>query len=84
MLTPDGELAGVFSGELDAAHRAACRLVENICRVDIREKADFVVASAGAAANWIQSHKALFNASRAVREGGRIVLCRTVPGRHRE
>ena len=79
VLTPDGGLAGVFSGELDAAHRAACRLVEKLCRVDIPERADFVVASAGSAPNWIQSHKALYNASRAIREGGRIVLLAPCP-----
>lgn len=79
VLTPEGELAGVFSGELDMAHRAACRLVEEICRVDIREPANFVLASAGRAPNWIQSHKALYNASRAVRKGGRIILLAPCP-----
>jgi nickel-dependent lactate racemase len=79
VLTPDGKLAGVFSGELDAAHRAACRLVEKICRVDIKKQADFVIASAGKAPNWIQSHKALYHASRAIRDGGRIVLAAPCP-----
>ena len=74
VLTPEGDLAGVFSGDLDIAHRAACRLVEKICRIDIREQADFVIASAGEAPNWIQSHKALYNASSAIHASGRIVL----------
>ncbi|MBU0714757.1 MAG: nickel-dependent lactate racemase [Verrucomicrobia bacterium] len=79
VLTPDGQLAGVFAGDLDLAHRAACRLVEQIDRVDIRKKADFVVADAGGADNWIQAHKALFNAARAVQEAGRIILLAPCP-----
>jgi nickel-dependent lactate racemase len=74
VLTPSDKLVGLFTGELDAAHRAACRALEQVSRVDITETADLVVASAGRAPNWIQSHKALFNASRAVKPGGRIVL----------
>lgn len=79
VLTPDGQLAGVFAGDLDLAHCAACRLVEQIDRVDIRKKADFVVADAGGAGNWIQAHKALFNAARAVQEAGRIILLAPCP-----
>jgi len=79
VLTPDGQLAGVFAGDLDLAHRAACGLVEQIDRVDIRKKADFGVADAGGAGNWIQAHKALFNAARAVKESGRIILLAPCP-----
>jgi nickel-dependent lactate racemase len=79
VLTPDGQLAGVFAGDLDLAHRAACELVERIDRVDIRKQADFVVADAGGAGNWIQAHKALFNAARAVQEAGRIILLAPCP-----
>lgn len=74
VLTPDGKLAGMFAGDMDIAHRAACRLVEKISRVDISKKADFVIASAGSASNWIQSHKAFYNAHRAVHENGRVIL----------
>ncbi len=74
VLAPGGALAGVFAGDLDLAHRAACRRVAEIDRIDLERPADFVVAAAGAAANWIQSHKALFNAARAVTPSGRIIL----------
>lgn len=75
VLTPDGRLAGLFAGALDAAHRAACKLVEQLGRVELDEPADLVVASAASSLNWIQSHKALFNAHRAVRkQSGRIAL----------
>lgn len=79
VLTPDGKLAGVFAGDLELAHQAACRLVEIIDRLPIPQAADFVIASAGQAANWIQSHKALFNAHRAIRPGGRIILWAPCP-----
>ena len=79
VLSAAGDLVGVFSGELDAAHRAACRLVEQVSRVDLAEPADLVIASAGTAQNWVQSHKALFNASRAVKENGWIVLWAPCP-----
>ena len=74
VLAPNGQLAGVFAGDLDLAHRAACGLVKKIDRVVIDRKADFVVADAGGAGTWIQAHKALFNAVRAVQEDGRIIL----------
>lgn len=80
VLTPAGELAGVFAGEMDKAHRAACKLVERIDRVDLERKADFVVAEAGRAGNWIQAHKGLFNAARAVKAAtGRIILLAKCP-----
>lgn len=74
VLAPDGSLAGVFAGEMSVAHRAACRLVEKISRVDISRKADFVIASAGSVSNWIQGHKAFYHAHRAVHEQGRVIL----------
>jgi nickel-dependent lactate racemase len=79
VLTPSGELAGVYCGGMVAAHRAACRHVERIERADIRRGADLVVASAEDARDWIQSHKALVNAHRAIRSGGRIVLVAPCP-----
>jgi nickel-dependent lactate racemase len=54
-------------------------MVEQVSRADIGERADLVLAFAGRAPNWIQSHKALFNASRAVKPGGRIVLVAPCP-----
>ncbi|NLB59653.1 MAG: nickel-dependent lactate racemase [Lentisphaerae bacterium] len=74
VLTPAGKLAGVWAGDLELAHRAACKQAEQLCRVDLARPADFVIASAGKASNWIQSHKALFNAARAVTATGRIIL----------
>ena len=74
VLSPSGDLVGVFSGDLDAAHRAACRLVESVCRVDLAAPADLVVAFAEDAPDWVQAHKALYNAHRAVSAEGWKVL----------
>lgn len=79
VLTPDHRLAGVFAGDMEAAHRAACGFAESIYRCNINEPADFAVASAAGASNWIQAHKALYNADRAVKPDGRIVLLAPCP-----
>jgi len=79
VLNASEELVGVFSGELDVAHRAACRMVEEVSRIDLEQSSDFVVAFAENASDWIQSHKALFSAQRAVKKGGRIVLVAPCP-----
>jgi len=74
-------IAGVFAGELDAAHRAAADFARRLFAVPIAQKADLVIASAGAAKNFIQSHKALFNACQALAPHGRVVfLCRAPEG----
>jgi len=74
VLDAAGRLVGLHAGELDLAHRAACAAIAEVDRAWLAEPADLVIASAGSAMNWIQSHKALFNAHRAMKPGGRIVL----------
>jgi len=79
ILTPGGRIARVCAGELDAAHRAACGVARDIYSYSVPAPADLVIADAGSASNWIQSHKALFNAARAVHSDGRIVLVAPCP-----
>jgi nickel-dependent lactate racemase len=80
VLDAGGRTVGLFCGELEAAHHAACRLVERVSRVDLSEAADLVIAAAPAAPDWVQAHKALFNAHRAVKpETGRVVLLAPCP-----
>ncbi len=79
VLNRRGEIAGIFSGEMDAAHRAAARFAWQCYAAPIRRRADLVIASAGDAANFVQSHKALFNASLAATPDGRIVLLAPAP-----
>jgi len=74
VLNREGRIAGVFAGELDATHRAAAAFAHALYATAITERADLVVASSGPAQNFVQSHKALYNAYQAVKPGGRIVL----------
>lgn len=69
-----GRIAGVFAGGLVEAHRAACAFASGRYAVPIAEQADLVIAAAGPAKNYVQTHKALYNAYQAVKPGGRIVL----------
>lgn len=79
VLTANGAIGGLFVGELDAAHRAACLLAERLFCVPIQEPADLVVASIPNAPNFIQSHKALVNACAALKPGGRVILHAPAP-----
>jgi len=79
VLNRDGAIAGLFVGELDAAHRAAAGFARDLYAVQINEKADLVVTSAGNAKNFIQSHKALFNGCQALKPGGRMVFLAAAP-----
>jgi nickel-dependent lactate racemase len=74
VLSPEGKIIGIKAGDMQSAHLAACKLVEQYESVNIKEKADLVIASALNAQNFVQAHKALFNASRAVKETGIIIL----------
>jgi len=74
VLNRDGAIAGVFAGEMDQAHRAAADFARRIYCVPIQEQADLVIASAGGAKNYLQSHKALFNAYQAVKPDGAIIF----------
>ncbi len=79
VLDQNSRIAAVFAGHYDAAHRAAARFADTLFAVPVREKADLVIASAGDAKNFVQSHKALHNAYQAVKPNGRIVLAAECP-----
>ena len=74
VLNRRAQIADIFAGELDTAHRAASALARTLFTVPITERADLVIASAGSARNYVQSHKALYNAYQAVKPTGRIVF----------
>jgi nickel-dependent lactate racemase len=66
-----------FAGDPIAAQRAAIKTVDDLVKVPVRESADIVVASAGGYPrdiNLYQAHKAIENASHAVKNGGAIIL----------
>jgi nickel-dependent lactate racemase len=76
ILNDAGKIVAAFAGEMMAAHRQACKLVDDIYKVNISERADLVVVSCGGYPkdiNFIQSHKSLHNAFYAVKEGGVIL-----------
>jgi nickel-dependent lactate racemase len=75
------QIAAIFAGELEAAHRAAAEYARKVFAVTIRERADLVVATSGGAKNFVQSHKALYNAFQTLKPGGRVIfLCQCPEG----
>lgn len=77
VLSPQKELLGVFCGELDDAHRAACRMVQRLYQISLESPADLAVVSCGGYPkdiNLIQSNKALEYGVGALRDGGTIIL----------
>ncbi|MEW6027223.1 MAG: nickel-dependent lactate racemase [Planctomycetota bacterium] len=68
---------GIFCGDIVDAHRRGCNFVDRIYRVPLKEKADFVIASSGGwptDVNFIQAHKAIENASYALKDNGRMLV----------
>ena len=66
-----------FAGDPIAAHRCATKIVDDFVKVPIKEPADIVLASAGGYPRDIslyQAHKAIENASHAVKTNGTIIL----------
>ncbi|MCK8824200.1 nickel-dependent lactate racemase [Fuchsiella alkaliacetigena] len=71
------EAVKVVAGEITKAHRQGVDYINDIFRLQIDELADIVVVSPGGAPKDIdlyQTHKAMENASLAVKEGGIIVV----------
>jgi nickel-dependent lactate racemase len=87
MLNPDlilnvimddtGRISSVFAGDLVEAHEAGCEELDSNYKIKIEKKAKAVIASAGGGTkdlNFVQSHKAMENASYVLEEGGTMVL----------
>lgn len=74
VLNRHAQIAAVFAGELDAAHRVAADYARGMFAAPITQRADLVVANAGPTRNFVQSHKALYNAYQAVKPDGRIIF----------
>lgn len=72
-----GRICGVFAGNWVSAWRRATRQVDEIYGVEIRERADIVIATAGGYPkdiNLYQTTKTMDNAVHAAREGGACVI----------
>ena len=64
------------AGDSVKAHREGCKFLDSLYSVNIKEKADIVIVSAGGYPkdqNMYQAQKALDNAKHAVRKGGIII-----------
>ena len=82
VLSPEKKILGVFCGDMEKAHLAACDLVNRLYSVRLEEPADLAVLSCGGYPkdiNFIQSHKALDYGVNAVREGGTVILLAACP-----
>ncbi|MDT8719538.1 nickel-dependent lactate racemase [Clostridium sp. 19966] len=77
IMGPDGNIAGAVAGNYITAHEAGRKLVDSIDGVNIKEKSDIVIASAGGYPkdiNLYQSIKTLMNAKEAVADGGTMII----------
>ncbi len=74
----DGGLSKIVSGtNWKQAHRAGCEVIEKIFSVEIKERADIVLVSAGGHPfdiNFYQAMKSIINTMKMVKEDGIIVL----------
>ncbi|MEI7463525.1 MAG: nickel-dependent lactate racemase [Candidatus Taylorbacteria bacterium] len=80
--TPDGKVAGIFSGNWISAWMEGTKLVDEIYGVAIPGKADIVVTTAGGfpkEINLYQTGKTMDNACYAVKRGGVVILLSECP-----
>ncbi|MDD3866842.1 MAG: nickel-dependent lactate racemase [Eubacteriales bacterium] len=77
VLDEQKRIVGAFAGDHRLAHRAGCRCLDQLYRIEIPRLADLVIATPGGLPkdiNLYQTQKALDNAKYAVRPGGIIIL----------
>jgi len=77
ILNSHKKLVKVVAGDITKAHREGAKYIDDMFRVEIDELADIVITSAGGYPKDIdlyQTHKAIENASLAVKKGGIIIV----------
>ncbi|MDW7646306.1 MAG: nickel-dependent lactate racemase [Desulfuromonadales bacterium] len=77
VLSPRKEILGVTCGELEQAHLAACRKVNDLYAIPLEAPFDLAVVSCGGYPkdiNFIQAHKALDYGVGALKPGGTLIL----------
>ncbi|MBD3383310.1 nickel-dependent lactate racemase [candidate division KSB1 bacterium] len=77
VLDSSGMIRYADSGPVLQVQKKLCSRVKELYSIPIRERADIVVASAGGYpmdVNFVQSHKSLHHACKAVRKNGHVVL----------
>ena len=76
-LSPEKRLLAAFAGDWQEAHAAACSYYAKEFSFAIREKGDLVIVSCGGFPkdiNLIQAHKSMEYGSKALKDGGVMVL----------
>jgi nickel-dependent lactate racemase len=79
VLNEKNEIARLFVGDLEAAHEAACDFARDLFAVPLPHQADLVIAASAHTKNFVQTHKALYNAFLAMKPNGRILLACPCP-----
>ncbi len=77
VLNEDKKIVRAVAGDHREAHRAGCRFLDQLYKIDIPCLADLVIATPGGLPkdiNLYQTQKALDNARHAVKPGGIIIL----------
>jgi lactate racemase len=77
VLTPDKQLMAAFAGDWQEAHARGCSFYSREFSFPLREKGDLVIVSCGGFPkdiNLIQAHKSMEYASKALRDGGVMIL----------
>ena len=72
-----GKIVDAVAGDILQAHRLGAKKVEQMNAAHLDEPADLVIASAGGYPkdlNFIQAHKAIHHAAKAVRDGGVLLI----------
>jgi lactate racemase len=76
----NGRIGGVFAGHPIEAHKHACKFAKKVCQVNIKEKADIVIADAYPSdIDFWQALKGLSAAYGAVKKGGTVILVTPCP-----
>lgn len=78
VLNDKKQIVKAFAGDVIKAHRAGCKILDEMYKIELKEKADIVIVSPGGYPkdiNIYQSQKGLDNAKHAVKDGGIIVWC---------
>ena len=74
-LDRDMRLTGIFAGDLEAAHEAACDLIRETVSIPLEREYDIILTHGGyVGMNHYQAVKAAHNALPAIRQGGIMIL----------
>jgi len=79
VLNRNGDIARIFAGDLEMAHREAAAFAKDVFSVPLESPADLVVAASAHTRNFVQTHKALYNAYQAAKPDGQIILLAPCP-----